>query len=75
MSYSGRVVVTGLGIVAPNATGTDAYEQALRQGVSGIRHIPLLEELKFACQVAGVPQDVDALAEQYFAPDELKAMN
>ncbi|MGB5341955.1 MAG: beta-ketoacyl-[acyl-carrier-protein] synthase family protein [Thermoanaerobaculia bacterium] len=75
MSESGRVVVTGLGIVAPNATGTAAYEQALRKGVSGIRHIPLLAELKFACQVAGVPQGVDELAEQYFAADELMAMN
>ena len=75
MSDSDRVVVTGIGVVAPNANGTKAFEQALRQGVSGIRHIPLLAELKFACQVAGVPQGVDELAEEYFAADELRAMN
>ena len=75
MSDNDRVVVTGIGVVAPNANGTKAFEQALRQGVSGIRHIPLLAELKFACQVAGVPQGVDELAEEYFAADELRAMN
>ncbi len=75
MSESGRVVVTGMGIVAPNANGTKVFEQAIREGISGIRHIPLLTELKFGCQVAGVPQGVDELAEQYFEADELRAMN
>lgn len=70
-----RVVVTGMGVVAPNAVGLDAYEQALRNGTSGIRHIPLLDELKFGCRVAGVPQGVDEIAEEYFDEDELLAMN
>ena len=70
-----RVVVTGMGVVAPNAVGLDAYEQALRNGTSGIRHIPILDELKFGCRVAGVPQGVDEIAEEYFAEDELLAMN
>ncbi len=72
---SRRVVITGLGVVAPNGTGLDAYEKALRGGVSGIRHIPLLDELKFGCRVAGVPQGVDELASEMFAEDELLAMN
>ena len=70
-----RVVVTGMGVVAPNAVGLDAYSQALRNGTSGIRHIPLLDELKFGCRVAGVPQGVDEIAEEYFDEDELLAMN
>ena len=70
-----RVVVTGMGVVAPNAVGLDAYEQALRNGTSGIRHIPILDELKFGCRVAGVPEGVDEIAEEYFAEDELLAMN
>jgi len=70
-----RVVITGLGVVAPNAVGLEAYERALREGISGIRHIPLLEELNFGCTVAGVPQGVDEIAEQYFDEDELFAMN
>ena len=46
-----RVVITGLGIVAPNANGLDAYEAALREGKSGIR---LLKSFKnsFGCHVA-----------------------
>ena len=75
MSESGRVVVTGMGIVAPNANGTEAFQRALRDGVSGIRHIPAIAELKFACQVAGVPQGVDEMAGSYFEDDELRAMN
>jgi len=70
-----RVVITGMGVVAPNAVGLDAYERALRNGTSGIRHIPILDELKFGCRVAGVPQGVDEIAEDYFDEDELLAMN
>ena len=70
-----RVVVTGLGVVAPNGCGLDAFTEALRGGVSGIRHVPLLEELKFACTVGGIPEGVDEISEAYFQPDELLAMN
>ncbi|MCK7511860.1 MAG: hypothetical protein MZV70_52660 [Desulfobacterales bacterium] len=51
-----RVVVTGMGVAAPNAHGLDNFEQALREGRSGIRFIPQLEELKFRlsdCRSAG----------------------
>jgi len=34
-----RVVITGLGVVAPNGTGTAAFLRALRQGRSGISRI------------------------------------
>jgi 3-oxoacyl-(acyl-carrier-protein) synthase len=70
-----RVVITGLGVVAPNGVGLEAFEEALRAGASGIRHVPLLEELKFGCTVAGVPQGVDAIANERFDEDELRAMN
>jgi 3-oxoacyl-(acyl-carrier-protein) synthase len=50
-----RIVITGLGIMAPNGHGLDEYETALRAGRSGIRFIPQLKELGFACQVGGVP--------------------
>ncbi len=70
-----RVVITGLGVVAPNGNGLRDFELALRKGLSGIRHIPLLEELKFACRVAGVPQGVDEIAAASFEENELLAMN
>ncbi|MEE2664710.1 MAG: beta-ketoacyl-[acyl-carrier-protein] synthase family protein [Myxococcota bacterium] len=70
-----RVVVTGLGVIAPNGNGLDAFRSALREGVSGIRHQLIMQENKFACQVAGTPLGVDELAEQSFESDELLAMN
>ena len=70
-----RVVVTGVGVVAPNGLGLPAFGQALREGRSGVRAVPRLGELRFSCQVAGVPEGVDALAATLFDADELLAMN
>lgn len=70
-----RVVITGMGIVAPNGHGLDEFETALRNGQSGIRYIPELKELKFGCQVAGVPQGIDELCREYFTEEQLMAMN
>jgi 3-oxoacyl-(acyl-carrier-protein) synthase len=70
-----RVVVTGLGVVAPNANGTADFELALRKGRSGLRAHEGMAEAGFACRVAGVPEGVDALAAAAFDEDELLAMN
>jgi len=50
-----RVVVTGLGVVSPNGIGIPAFLHAIQNGISGIKFIPLYRELKFNCQLAGVP--------------------
>ncbi len=50
-----RVVVTGLGVVSPNGIGIPAFLQAVQNGISGIKFIPLYRDLKFNCQLAGVP--------------------
>ncbi|PIP07422.1 MAG: beta-ketoacyl-ACP synthase, partial [Syntrophobacteraceae bacterium CG23_combo_of_CG06-09_8_20_14_all_50_8] len=68
-----RVVVTGMGVIAPNAYGLEDYEFALREGRSGIRFIPELQSLNFGCQVGGVPQDFDTILRKYF--DEEKRMS
>ncbi|MHB8770734.1 MAG: beta-ketoacyl-[acyl-carrier-protein] synthase family protein [Syntrophales bacterium] len=70
-----RVVITGMGVVAPNGHGLAAFEKALREGISGIRHIPELAKLNFACQVGGVPQDFAAVRSRYFNPEELQSLN
>jgi 3-oxoacyl-(acyl-carrier-protein) synthase len=70
-----RVVVTGMGVVAPNGIGLEDFDAALRSGRSGLRHIPRLADLGFGCTVAGVPQGTEAIAESYFDPDLLLAMN
>lgn len=72
-----RVVVTGMGVVAPNGIGLENYADALREGRSGLRHVPKLEELNFGCTVAGTPdaETVEEMAHEYFSPDLLMAMN
>jgi 3-oxoacyl-[acyl-carrier-protein] synthase II len=50
-----RVVVTGLGVVSPNGIGIPGFLHAIQNGISGIKFIPLYKELKFNCQLAGVP--------------------
>jgi 3-oxoacyl-[acyl-carrier-protein] synthase II len=47
-----RVVVTGIGVVAPNGIGTDAYCSALRDGVSGVAAISLFNAANLDCRVA-----------------------
>jgi len=70
-----RVVITGMGVVAPNAHGLDNFEKALREGISGIRIDERLADLKFACQVVGVPQNIDEVKHQYLGEHSLIAMN
>ena len=70
-----RVVITGMGVVAPNAHGLDAFTQALREGRSGIRWIPELEEMNFSCQVGGVPQDFEYTRKRYFDHEKLLSIN
>jgi len=70
-----RVVITGLGVVAPNGTTVSDFNQAIYEGTSGIRYIPELNELKFSCQVAGKPNyEVDYL-NNYFNKVQLKGLN
>ena len=57
------------------ATAWRSFEKALREGISGIRHIPELAKLNFACQVGGVPQGFDAVRSRYFDPEELLSLN
>ncbi len=50
-----RVVITGLGVVSPNASNVQSFDEALKLGQSGIAFIPELKELDFGCQVGGEP--------------------
>jgi 3-oxoacyl-(acyl-carrier-protein) synthase len=70
-----RVVITGLGVVAPNGVGLDAFQHAIKNGISGIKHFDELERLKFSCQIAGMPDVSTELALQYFTELELKNFN
>lgn len=70
-----RVVITGLGVVAPNGVGLDAFTIAIRNGVSGIKHDAELERLQFSCQIAGKPEISSELSLQYFTELELRNFN
>ena len=70
-----RVVITGLGIVAPNGVGLDAFQHSIKNGISGIKHIEELERLKFSCQIAGLPNVTTELALHYFSELELRNFN
>lgn len=69
-----RVVVTGLGVCAPNGTGLDAFAHALREGRSGIRFQPELERLNFGCQIAGNPLLKDSFINNYFTSLQLRGL-
>jgi len=75
MSKNNRVVITGLGVIAPNGHGLEDFEKALREGKSGIRFVQKLQDLKFGCQVGGIPENVDEIKKKYFSEDLLLAMN
>src|SRR6056297_507537 len=70
-----RVVVTGMGVAAPNAVGLANFENAIRVGKSGIRFEKELETLKFSCQIAGKPQITEEKIGEYFTPLQLRGLN
>ncbi len=53
---SKRVVITGLGVVSPNGMNVPDFLHSIKNGISGIKYVPLFEELKFNCQVCGMPE-------------------
>jgi 3-oxoacyl-(acyl-carrier-protein) synthase len=72
---STRVVITGMGVVAPNGNGLQDFELALRKGHSGIRSDEDMAAAGFASRVAGVPQGIDEIAASTFDEELLRAMN
>ena len=50
-----RVVITGMGIVAPNGTGVEYVWKNVVNGVSGVRKIDNFDTSDLPCQIAGLP--------------------
>ena len=71
---SNRVVITGMGVVAPNGVGLEDFTAALKGGKSGIRLIDELVEKKFACQIGGVPPLTDAYKSLYLSEFQQKLL-
>ena len=72
---SRRVVITGLGVVAPNGVGLDAFLHAIRHGLSGIRFDQELADLQFSCQISGKPFISEEMKLDYFTELELRNFN
>ena len=70
-----RVVITGLGVAAPNAVGIDSFREAIQAGRSGISFQQNLADLKFSCQIGGIPPVTEAIKHQYFTDLQLRQLN
>ncbi len=55
-----RAVVTGLGVVAPNGIGADAWWRATLAGTSGIKRIGRFDPSRYATRFAGEVSDFEA---------------
>ncbi len=55
-----RVVVTGIGVMAPNGLGTDAYWSATLDGKSGIGQITRFDPDRYPVRLAGEVTEFDA---------------
>jgi 3-oxoacyl-[acyl-carrier-protein] synthase II len=73
MAQHRRVVITGLGAVAPNGIGKDAYWDGLLKGRSGIRRITRFDASEFPCQIAGEVVNFEPTV--YINPHEVKRLS
>lgn len=65
-----RIVITGIGVIAPNAIGKDAFWEALRNGKSGIKPITIFNPGFFKSKQAGEVSDFKA--EEFLGPKGLQ---
>ncbi len=68
-----RVVVTGLGVLAPNGNIVSEYWNALTAGQSGIDHITYFDTTDFPVKIAGELSNFDP--EQYFERKEVRKLD
>ncbi|MDY7395776.1 beta-ketoacyl-[acyl-carrier-protein] synthase family protein [Aureibaculum sp. 2210JD6-5] len=70
-----RVVITGLGVVAPNGVGVADFTHALKNGVSGIKFYQELADLNFSCCIGGIPNISEEKKSEYFTDLQLRNFN
>lgn len=68
-----RVVVTGLGVVAPNGIGVDTFWKSLMNGVSGIDRIARFDASRHDTKIAAEVKGFDPLL--YMEKKEVKKMD
>lgn len=67
--HSGRIVISGVGVLSPNGAGREEYFQALAAGRSGVRTITRFDPSSLPCRVAG---EVDFDPERWVDPKNLR---
>lgn len=67
-----RVVITGMGVCAPNGIGLEAFSEAIFSGKSGITFHQELADLNFGCQIAGQPDIPEGKLGDYFTALQLR---
>jgi len=72
MACMRRVVVTGIGPIAPNGIGAEAFHKAQLEGKSGIRRITQFDASSYPVQIAG---EVDINPEAYIDRRELRRLD
>jgi 3-oxoacyl-[acyl-carrier-protein] synthase II len=68
-----RVVITGVGVVAPNGVGKEAFWQALKLGLSGVQTIRRFDPGPFDTKIGGEVTTFDPL--QFMDQRELKKID
>ena len=70
-----RVVITGLGIVAPNGINVPSFTHAIRHGITGLHFLQELKDHAMGCCVAGFPKDFDdTIIRKYVSPGVFKSL-
>jgi 3-oxoacyl-[acyl-carrier-protein] synthase II len=68
-----RVVVTGIGVIAPNGIGKDSFWSSIISGKSGISRITHFDPTDFPSQIAGEVRDFEP--SDYFEKKELRRLD
>jgi len=68
-----RVVITGMGVVAPNGIGLEDFWSSLSLGRSGIKKITRFNASSYPVRIAGEVQDFDPLI--YMTPKKARHMD
>lgn len=70
-----RVVITGLGVVAPNGVGLQDFTKAIKAGTSGITFHQALKDKGFSCCIGGIPEISEEKKLEYLSPLQLRGFN
>jgi 3-oxoacyl-[acyl-carrier-protein] synthase II len=68
-----RVVITGLGVVAPNGNNSDEFWDSLVHGKSAVRRITRFDASSYPCQIAAEVSDFDPF--DFMSPKSARRMD